>query len=86
MLVKDLLDAMSGFNEREGEKTKTLAELLRIQTTILWNIQVGENEKLEPQKLWKLPWDVKNESDLPEVPEEEKAKIEETHEKLLDNM
>jgi hypothetical protein len=60
MRVGDFLDAMAGFNERENERIKTFAELLRVSTSILWNVQVGRKDKLKAKDLMPLPWDKKD--------------------------
>jgi hypothetical protein len=57
MMAGDFLDALIGYSKGENERTKSLAELFRVQTTILWNIQVDNNHKLSPQKLWPFPWE-----------------------------
>lgn len=63
MLAGDFLDALIGYSKKENERSRTLAELLRVQTAILWNIQVGKEHKLIPQKLWPLPWDPQQTTD-----------------------
>jgi len=60
MLVGDFLDAMGGYNEAAYDRLKELAELIRLSTAKLWNVQVGRDEKLDVEELWPFPWDKKN--------------------------
>lgn len=57
MLVGDFLDAMAGYKEGENERVKSIAELIRISTTFLLNIQLEKNNRLTPNELWPFPWD-----------------------------
>ena len=89
MLAGDFLDALAGYSNGEFERMKSLAELLRIQTTILWNIQVDKENKLMPSGLWPLPWDniedvVKAAPSL--IDEEELKKAFEMQEQILGKM
>ena len=58
--VCDLLDAMAGYNERENERMKTYAEILRLSTALLWNIQVSRKDKMKAKDLMPFPWDKKD--------------------------
>ncbi len=60
MRIGDFLDALAGYNERENERIKTFAELLRVSTAILWNVQVSAKDKLKAKDLMPLPWDKKD--------------------------
>jgi hypothetical protein len=62
-LVGDMLDAMAGFNEAETNRIKKLAVVVRDSTTILWNIQVDKEHRLEPSQLWRFPWEIEDEED-----------------------
>lgn len=84
MMVGDFMDALGGYNEAELERVKALAELVRKSTTLLWNTQVIEESRLEPDNLWPLPWDKRVES-VP-VPDEVKKEIDNKHENILSNM
>ena len=64
MIVGDFFDAMQGHNERELERLKTLAEIVRTSTTIMVNIQLKKEDKVSPQELWPLPWDEKKDERL----------------------
>jgi len=74
MLTGDFLDAMGGYNEGESERIKSIAELIRKSTSILWNIQVDRNNKLEPSELWPFAWDVKKDAVVEIISEEEKQR------------
>lgn len=91
MMVGDFIDALGGYNEAEIERVKVLAELIRKSTTLLWNTQVIEESRLEPDKLWPLPWDdegrrAQGAGHREEVNEEERKKAEEMQEGILRNM
>ena len=83
MLVGDFLAAMAGYNEAEHERFKTRAELIRIQTTILWNVQVDKNCKLKPSELWPFPWDSDSGIKLSPMSDEKRKEIEDLHEEIL---
>jgi hypothetical protein len=57
MLAGDFLDAIAGYFKGETNNMRGIAELIRTQTAILWNIQVARESKLSPPQLWPLPWD-----------------------------
>jgi hypothetical protein len=57
MLVCDLLDAMTGYNRSENIKFKRNAEVIRLSTSLLWNIQVDKDSKLKPEELMPFSWD-----------------------------
>jgi len=73
MRVGDFFDAMGGYNEAQGERIKILAELMRIATSLLWNIQVSKEDKRKPIDLWPMPWD-KNTEKYERISEEEYKK------------
>jgi hypothetical protein len=83
-LVGDFMDALAGFKENEGERIKSLVEVVRRSTTILANTQPLQDGPLTASELWPLPWDEK--LLMSDIPEEERKEIEETQERLLDNM
>jgi len=55
--IGDLLDAMQGYNEAEAERVKMLIGVIRRATTLLWNTQVGSDDRRTAEELWPLPWD-----------------------------
>lgn len=59
MRLGDFLDALTGYNQRENERFKNIAELVRLSTSILWNVQVARKDKLKPEQLMPFPWDEK---------------------------
>lgn len=73
MLFGDYMDALTGYNEGENEKIRYFTEVIRLATTILWNIQVTSDDRREPERLWPLPWDEKKR--VTEMPEEEVKRI-----------
>lgn len=83
MLLGDFLDAMGGYNEAELERIKSLAELIRISTSMLWNVQVAEENKMSADQLWPLPWDKKEKVIPIEISEEDRKKIEEQQAEIL---
>jgi hypothetical protein len=86
MMVGDFIDALGGYNEAELERVKAVAEIVRKSTTLLWNIQVTEESRLEPDKLWRFPWDKEEEIRADPVPEEVKKEIDKSHENILNSM
>jgi len=71
MLVGDFLDAMGGYNEDAFDRFKEMAELIRLSTAKLWNIQVGLEDKLEVEELWPFPWDKKEKGVSETISEDE---------------
>jgi len=57
MLVGDFLDAVGGYNEGESERIKSIAEIVRMSTTILMNIQLSKEDRITPHELWPFTWD-----------------------------
>ncbi|MCX6303289.1 MAG: hypothetical protein NTW82_14020 [Bacteroidia bacterium] len=88
MLVGDFLDALSGYIEGENNRMRSIAELIRTATTILWNKQIGKENVLPAEQLWRFPWDSANieTEELGEESLKEREKIQETQTKfLMDN-
>lgn len=79
MMTGDFLDAMAGHSEGESERMKSLAELVRTSTMILWNTQIVEEKRItDPSELWKFSWEKEDEktAEAPENSEERDAFIE----------
>ena len=74
MLVGDFLDAMGGYNEDVFDRFKEIAELIRTSTVKLWNVQVGEEDKMKAEELWPFPWDKKGKGIIESISEEEYKK------------
>jgi hypothetical protein len=72
MLVGDFLDAMGGYNEGEFERMKSLSELVRTSSTLLWNTQVEVQERLQPYELWPFSWDKFTEVKIEKISDEER--------------
>jgi len=45
------------YNREQEQKFRINAELTRLQTATLVNIQLPEAKKIRPISLWKFPWD-----------------------------
>jgi hypothetical protein len=87
MRLGDFLDAMTGYNEGETERIKSLAEIIRTATWLLWNIQVGIEDKTDnPAGLWKLPWDNKAEGEQMKISDEEQKQFDDYQEKIINKM
>jgi len=74
MLVGDMLDAMTGFQEAENDRIKSLASVVRAATTKLWNTQIVADDRLTEQELWPFPWEKKVAAQPGEVNAEELKK------------
>lgn len=81
--VGDFLDAIAGYNEGEKNRIKALASIVRTSTTILWNVQVGNDDKLRAEELWRFPWELDEGNTGPEIPDEERKLHEERQKKYL---
>jgi hypothetical protein len=76
---------MVGYWEAEDEQNKYISELIRTSTAILWNIQVGIEDKATPEELWPLPWDKPIERKAEIISPEEMARRENESKKYLQN-
>jgi hypothetical protein len=88
MMVGDFLDAMAGYNEGEGERIKSIVEIVRTATTILRNTQPMEGGPLKPSDLWPLSWDkeVNDGAGVIVISDEEKERSEREMTSILDKM
>lgn len=86
MIVGDMLDAMAGFNEKEGERVKSIAEVLRMSTSILWNIQVAEKDRLKAMDLWPFSWDKREETKVEVISAEEKSRRQQAQNDYLNKL
>lgn len=84
--IGDFLDAMAGHNEGENEKRKSIAELVRMSTTILFNIQLAEGDRLTPHELWPFAWDKEESGEQGEVSDEDRKEFEERQAEMLKKM
>jgi hypothetical protein len=84
-MVADFFDALTGYNEAENERIKSIAELIRISTTILRPMEGGT---LKPHDLWPFRWDKEEEPEdqLNELSDEERKLQQNELEKVLDNI
>jgi hypothetical protein len=86
MPVGDMLDAMAGHNEARDERIKDLSGIIRIATSILWNIQVPVEDRVSPEELWPFEWEKKEGAETKKVPDEIKKETDEAQEKILAGM
>ena len=86
MLVGDFLDAMAGYNEGESERVKASAELIRMSTAILVNLQLERKDKVSAHDLWPFPWDKDPAHRTEMITPEEKAKREAEMERILNKI
>ena len=56
-IVGDVIDAYTGHQARELERTRVLASLIRNSTSIMVNLQLKSQDRVTPHELWPLPWD-----------------------------
>jgi hypothetical protein len=72
-------NALNMFLKNERERERYTAELVRMQTTELLNIQLKKADRILPAQLWAFPWDEDNEPEL--LTDEE---IKRQHEAILE--
>lgn len=80
------MDALGGWNEAEAERVKILANLIRLSTTHLVNIQLSKEDKISARDLWPLPWDESDDLSGKEVTEEHRKQLEERQKAILSKM
>jgi hypothetical protein len=87
-MVADFFDALTGYNEAENERIKSIAELIRISTAILRNTQPMEGGPLKPHDLWPFRWDKEEETEqqFESMSDEERKQQEHEMEKVLDKI
>jgi len=56
---------MIGHSEQENERVRSQAELLRMSTALLLNIQLAPKDRLAASELWPLPWDAERTDPAP---------------------
>ncbi|MZP67231.1 MAG: hypothetical protein GT597_13920 [Bacteroidales bacterium] len=72
-IVGDLIDALTGFNQNESERIKSLAELMRMH--LFLQITEHPQGRITAMELWPLPWDGKPQIKYEEISDEEREKI-----------
>ena len=60
MRLKHFFMKLQEYNRHRENETRMNAELVRLQTTALINVQLKPADKINPQQLWRLPWDDEN--------------------------
>ncbi|WP_303182169.1 hypothetical protein [uncultured Butyricimonas sp.] len=58
MILRDFFLKLHYFNRMKQQDYQATAELIRLQTLTLVNIQLASKDKIkDPKKLWRFPWD-----------------------------
>ena len=57
MCPRDFFILLAACNEQQNEEFRQHAELVRLQTTTLVNIQLDQKDHLKPAELWSFDWD-----------------------------
>lgn len=52
------------YNRDVEQKYRANAELVRLQTATLVNLQVRKRDQVKPNQLWKFPWDDETDVEL----------------------
>jgi hypothetical protein len=63
MRPADFFMYLDATNEQQNDQFKRHAELIRRQTSILFNIQIAKEDRLTDRQLWPFEWDEQTESD-----------------------
>ena len=59
MTLKEFFLKLHYFNKMKEQEYQANAELIRLRTLTLVNIQLASKDKIkDPKKLWQFPWDV----------------------------
>lgn len=64
MRISYFLISLDTWMLHEKEKQRFEADLLRMQTADLINIQLKKGDRIKPEKLWHFPWDDEDEKIL----------------------
>lgn len=77
MRLKDFFLKVHFYNKKEERQSREKAELIRMQTFILVNIQLESKNKLKvPADLWRFPWDTEREqTEIQTISPEKQQKI-----------
>jgi hypothetical protein len=78
--LRDIYDTINGYNDEEVEGFKRIAELVRTATCILWNTQVVEEGRLDPDELWRFKWETEEAVAGPQMSAEEAKRLKENEE------
>lgn len=58
MILHDFFLKLHYYNKMKQQDYQSNAELIRLQTLTLVNIQLASKDKIkDPKKLWRFPWD-----------------------------
>ena len=77
MRIGDFWDKLHGWGREKEEKFRLQAELTRLQTADLVNVQLKKEDRIAPRDLWTFPWENedKDEQDPAELIEQNKRLI-----------
>jgi hypothetical protein len=75
MRIGHVLDAMAGYYDDRTERYRMHAELIRQSTTLLWNVQVTEEDRRKARDLWRFAWDEDYEGNAVIMEEEEVDRV-----------
>lgn len=54
---------LAEYNRKAEQDYRVQAELVRLQTATLVNIQLKKADRVKPNELWKFPWDGEHDAD-----------------------
>lgn len=77
MLPGEFYAGINAFYRMERDRQKFTAELFRMQTADLLNIQLKKKDRIKPAQLWAFDWDNEQEEEKPVTTEEIKRHNEE---------
>ena len=75
--LRTFLLKLRGMNMREEQRFRSQAELVRLQTYTLINIQLGRKDRLSnPRQLWQFTWESDEAPETPSLtPEQQKERF-----------
>lgn len=85
MRIGHFYAAMDAWGEHELAKQRFTAELMRMQTTDLLNIQLKKKDRIKAGELWRFPWEVEEDEAKPTTDDEIKKHNEALLKRLLKN-
>lgn len=77
MRIGQFMDAMACYNNQRLTDQRFNAEIIRMQTTTMINIQLKKKDRIKPDQLWTFPWE---EDEKEEITSED---IQKMHEEVL---
>jgi len=77
--IGDFWDKLQGWGREKEEKFRLQAELTRLQTADLVNVQLKAEDRIAPRDLWKFPWEEEEDEE-----EQDPAKVIEQNKRLIE--